>query len=170
MKKTISVAFALCLFAGISPPSGAGSGSDSSPGAAPRLTGKMPQTVLLGSIANLYEPVKFNHAGHVTMASGCGDCHHQHGTEQTLACRECHTLDPSSFRKTVAAGGFKACKDCHPASVRPGAPDRPGLKAAYHRACFKCHRGEVGTVGTDPKGCTEMCHAPAARAKSEQGR
>jgi hypothetical protein len=34
----------------------------------------------------------------------------------------------------------------------------PGLKIALHRTCFQCHKG-MGDIGTDPKGCTQICHA-----------
>jgi hypothetical protein len=130
--------------------------------------GNVPKVLTLGRLSNVYEPVAFNHSGHVSMAGGCADCHHQHGTMQVQACSECHRLDPSVFKKSVNAAALKPCRDCHAASARPGDISRPGLKAAYHQACFKCHRGEVGSVGQDPKGCTEMCHASRAQAKLEE--
>jgi hypothetical protein len=48
------------------------------------------------------------------------------------------------------------CKNCHGAFDRDNA-GMPGLKEAYHRKCFSCHRGMAG-IGTDPKGCARMCH------------
>jgi hypothetical protein len=132
----------------------------------PTAGGGVPKAIILGSLASVYEPVPFNHAGHVSMASGCSDCHHQHGSVQVQTCPDCHRIDPSAFKKNVAAG--KPCKDCHAASPKPGDLGKPGLIAAYHQACFKCHRGEVGSVGKDPKGCTEMCHVP--RGAREPGR
>ena len=116
-----------------------------------------PETVTLGSIASQYGPVVFDHAGHVEMAGGCGDCHHQHGADRTLRCKECHPLDDAAFRRATRTERFRSCRECHPASLSPSDLSRPALKAAYHRACFRCHR-EVGGIGEDPKGCTEMCH------------
>jgi hypothetical protein len=129
--------------------------------------GGVPTVLELGKLSDVYEPVRFNHAGHVSTAGGCADCHHQHGSTQVQACRDCHKIDLSAFRKNVNAGGLKPCRECHAASAKPGDIGRPSLKAAYHQACFKCHRGDVGSVGKDPKGCTEMCHAPKAQAKAK---
>jgi hypothetical protein len=130
--------------------------------------GKLPGVLTLGRLSGVYDPVEFDHSGHVSMAAGCADCHHQHGAMQVQSCSECHRIDPSVFKKSVNAAALKPCRDCHSASPRPGETGRPGLKAAYHQACFKCHRGEVGSVGRDPKGCTEMCHVPRAKAKLEE--
>ncbi len=44
--------------------------------------------------------------------------------------------------------------------------DMPGLKTAYHKQCFSCHRG-MGNIGTDPKGCAEICHAKRAEKVSK---
>jgi hypothetical protein len=53
-----------------------------------------------------------------------------------------------------------ACKSCHTTADRDNAR-MPGLKTAYHKQCFTCHRG-MGAIGTDPKGCAELCHAKSA--------
>ncbi len=110
----------------------------------------------LDSISDKYEPVKFNHSKHISIAGDCGICHHQHGNNSTLPCKDCHSVAPSTFRNSVV-NGFMACKNCHSA-FNPDMPGMPGLKVAYHRTCFQCHR-DMGNVGKDPKGCTEMCHA-----------
>jgi hypothetical protein len=131
--------------------------------------GNVPKVLLLGSLSQVYEPVRFNHSGHVSTAGGCADCHHQHGSADVRSCKECHRIDPSVFQKNVNAGMLKPCRECHTASAKPGSGiGRPTLKVAYHQACFKCHRGDVGTVGQDPKGCTEMCHAPIAQARLQE--
>ena len=156
MKKAALIAVVLSCWIGVSAAGDAPAG------------GIVPKALLLGSLSRDYEPVKFDHSGHVSMAGGCADCHHQHGSIQVQACSECHRIDPSVFKKSVDAGRIRPCKDCHAASARPGEIGKPGLKAAYHQACFKCHRGEVGSVGKDPKGCTEMCHVPKAQAKPEE--
>ncbi|HEU5360738.1 MAG TPA: cytochrome c3 family protein [Candidatus Deferrimicrobiaceae bacterium] len=118
---------------------------------------KGPKIVTLGKVASQYGPVVFDHAGHVEMAGGCSDCHHQHGGSRAVSCKECHPLDDAAFRRATRTERFRSCGECHPASLSPSDLSRPALKAAYHRACFRCHR-EVGGIGEDPKGCTEMCH------------
>lgn len=158
MKKATIIVVACVLLLGVS----AGAGSEAG--------GNVPKVLTLGSLSKIYEPVQFNHSEHVSSAGGCADCHHQHGPVQVQACSECHRIDPSVFKKNVNAAALKPCRDCHPASARPGDVGRPGLKAAYHQACFKCHRGEVGSVGKDPKGCIEMCHVPKAQAKLEKNK
>ncbi|MBK5094201.1 MAG: cytochrome c3 family protein [Deltaproteobacteria bacterium] len=165
MRKGIPLAIAFFVWVCVASifPAGAETGEADSPG--PTLTGGMPETVTLGSLADRYEPVDFDHSGHVDMASGCGDCHHQHGTDQLLGCRECHSLDSSAFRRSVKVEMFRACRECHAGPSPKPDPARTGLAAAYHRACFRCHR-EVGSVGEDPKGCTEMCHARKETAKT----
>jgi len=162
MKNGIPLACAFFVLAVILPgfPTEAGPRGD-----AGRENGAMPKTVTLGTLADRYEPVRFDHAAHVDMASGCGDCHHQHGPDRTLGCRECHSIDPSVFRKSVNAATFRPCRECHAGPAPRPEPARTGLAAAYHRACFRCHR-EVGGVGEDPKSCTEMCHAKTEGRKS----
>jgi len=156
VKKATTIVVALALWIGVS------AGAESTAG------GGVPKVLILGSLSKVYEPVQFNHSGHVSTAGGCADCHHQHGSEQVQTCSECHRIDPSVFKKSLDVSKLKPCKDCHPAYARPGDIGRPGLMAAYHQACFKCHRGEVGSVGKDPKGCTEICHAPRAQTKLEE--
>lgn len=158
MRKGIPLAIGflvwICVAANL--PAWGGPGG-AAPKAQPAAEG-MPDTVVLDRLADRYEAVEFDHSAHVDMASGCGDCHHQHGADQLLGCRKCHSLDPSAFRKSVNVETFRSCKECHPGPTPKPDPARTGLAAAYHRACFRCHR-EVGSVGEDPKGCTEMCHA-----------
>ncbi len=153
--EALVLALLLGVSAWIAPPRAVGAGQ---PPAGP---GK----AVLGELSREYEPVKFDHAAHVGQASGCGDCHHQHGTEKGLSCKECHGLDDAAFRKAVGTSKFKSCKGCHAPARTAEVAAKPDLKSAYHRACFKCHRGDVGTVGTDPKGCVEMCHAKKDQTK-----
>lgn len=127
--------------------------------------GTLPKVLTLGSLAKLYEPVRFDHAGHVEMVGGCADCHHQHRSMQIQACSECHRFDPADFKKNAMADRLLPCRDCHTPSERPGAGGLPPLKEAYHRACMKCHWGEVGSAGKNLASCTEMCHVPKGGAK-----
>ena len=112
-------------------------------------------TIKLDSLVNMYKPVIFNHEKHTAIANDCGVCHHQHGKNSSLPCHECHSIKASSF-KTSAHVGFMACKNCH-GEYDPSTPQIPGLKVAYHRQCFQCHRG-MADVGISPKGCTTLCH------------
>ena len=82
--------------------------------------GNVPKVLLLGSLSQVYEPVRFNHSGHVSTAGGCADCHHQHGSADVRSCKECHRIDPSVFQKNVNAGMLKPCRECHTASAKPG--------------------------------------------------
>lgn len=156
MRKKLSLAFALgalvCFAFARLDVAGAEGTAPASPASA---TG--PKTVTLGKVASQYGAVVFDHAGHVEMAGGCGDCHHQHAADRSVSCRECHPLDAAAFRRATRTERFRPCSECHPASLSPSDLSRPALKAAYHRACFQCHKG-TGGIGEDPKGCTEMCH------------
>lgn len=152
MKKAPVIVVAIALWIGISSASDTTTGKD------------LPKEVTLGSLSNVYEPVQFNHSGHVSTAGGCVDCHHQHGKVDVQSCSECHRFDPSAFKKNVIAGKVKACRTCHLASDQPG---RVGLKTAYHKACFKCHKADVGSGVKNLEGCTEMCHVLNAKKKQK---
>lgn len=142
MKKFVSLFFlaVLCIFFATSLYAG-----NSAPG-----------IVQMDSLSDKYGPVRFDHSKHAAMANNCGSCHHQHGNNGTLPCKDCHAVTPAVFKNSVTQS-FMACKNCHSTFERD-APNMPGLKTAYHRTCFQCHRG-MGNVGVDPKGCAEMCHA-----------
>lgn len=119
-----------------------------------------PDTVELDALAQLFEPVNFNHKMHVEVADNdCAKCHHHTtGTPVTNPlCIKCHA---NSGEADVVA-----CRDCH-AAKRFEADylnrleadntiyhvDKVGLKAAYHIRCMGCHK-EMGA----PLGCQD-CH------------
>ncbi len=117
-----------------------------------------PETLTIDSLANLYEPVEFNHLMHVDYAS-CAECHH-HTTGVKVAdpnCIKCHANTPE--------GDDVTCSGCHEVdrfSMKYLAEldnpvlyhiDKPGLKGAYHLNCIGCHQTIDG-----PTGCTD-CHA-----------
>lgn len=156
MKKAtiILVAIALCI--------GVSASSETT------AVGNLPKDVVLGSLSKIYEPVRFNHSEHVSSAGGCADCHHQHGTMPVNSCSECHPIDPAVFKKNLNVGKLKPCGECHPASERPGSVARRGLKDAYHQACFKCHKSDVGSGVKNLAGCTEMCHVLKAQEKRDE--
>lgn len=153
MKNATITVVAIALFIGVSAASGT------------TAEGDLPKVLVLGSLSKVYEPVRFNHSEHVSMAGGCADCHHQHSSMQIQTCSECHRIDPSAFKKNVIAGKLKPCGECHAPSDRPG---RIGLKTAFHQACFKCHKGDVGGGVKNLAGCTEMCHVAKAPEKREE--
>ncbi|MEW6720560.1 MAG: cytochrome c3 family protein [Thermodesulfobacteriota bacterium] len=130
--------------------------------------GKLPKVIVLGAMSKTYEPVRFDHEKHVSLADGCGGCHHQHRSMQVHACKDCHRYDPASFRKNVLADRLLPCRDCHPRAENPGISGMLGLRSAYHNACNKCHWGEVGSKNLG--GCTEVCHLAKAPAKQESGK
>lgn len=116
-----------------------------------------PEEVALDALADLYEPVIFDHGLHVEVAEDCSVCHHHTtGTEPVNSyCLKCHAGSEE--------GAVVACQDCHrgPGWQNPTEQqlefafhdDQPNLKGAYHLSCLGCHR-EVG----GPVGC-EDCHA-----------
>ncbi len=115
-----------------------------------------PGVRILDSLKDTYTPVKFDHPKHVMIAGSCAACHHEHSMGDGLPCKQCHALSPETFKKS-AAHSFMPCKNCHSTFDRDN-PGMPSLKTAYHRQCFKCHRG-MGNIGVSPKGCAEICHA-----------
>lgn len=125
---------------------------------------RLPGVRVLGSITDKFDPVTFDHSKHVAIAGNCAACHH-HGNGNTASCKECHGLTPSAFKNSVIHS-FMPCSNCHGATDREN-PAMPGLKVAYHQKCFECHRG-MGSIGLDPKGCAELCHAKKAQ-KADRG-
>ncbi|HHK60201.1 MAG TPA: class III cytochrome C [Desulfobacterales bacterium] len=124
-----------------------------------------PEEVTLDQMADLYEPVEFDHAAHIELTEeNCAVCHH-HTTGETpvqARCLHCHA--------TPQPAESVACADCHPQNryaasylrAMAAAPyryhtDIVGLKGAYHRLCLACHQEEGA-----PTGCQE-CHARTER-------
>jgi NAD-dependent SIR2 family protein deacetylase len=106
-------------------------------------------------LVKTYTGVTFNHEDHVSLAGNCSVCHHEHGNPETMTCGGCHSVGSEYFKKSVQRN-FSACNACH-GSFDLSTPEMPTLKVAYHRACFRCHRG-IASLGTDPKCCTNLCH------------
>jgi hypothetical protein len=79
-----------------------------------------PDVVLIGELANLYDPVPFSHGLHAQMSDmigGCENCHHYSEPGGRIPpCRECHDPDKTEVDLKM-----------------------PSLKGAYHRQCMNCH-------------------------------
>lgn len=116
--------------------------------------------VTIDSLQNLYSPVVFEHAKHITREKDCAVCHHhtngapaaeercirchRGGHEvKSMGCKSCHEKEPFSVEAVNAK--FKNNLIFH--------QDKPGLKAAYHLGCVDCHKKKGGPVS-----CPD-CHA-----------
>lgn len=121
-----------------------------------------PDTVLLDSIAQYYEPVEFDHAMHVGLidSNECAICHHHTLGTPVIdpLCLRCHGASKES--------DSVACRDCHPAKrfsatylasleedVNLFHVEKPGLQGAIHQCCMGCHEKNDA-----PTGCQD-CHA-----------
>jgi len=126
------------------------------------LAAEGPETIILDSLAQYYEPVEFNHALHLEFAeNACSRCHHHTiGTPSTTRgnCGMCH--------KHESAAGIVACRDCHLAAPYSAGNlkinaetgetyhrEKPSLKGAYHQLCVSCHEEMDGPASCDG------CHA-----------
>lgn len=115
----------------------------------PNNTG--PSTVMLGELANLYEPVPFDHKTHAEMAEmweGCITCHHRPPTTQPIGQPVINPHDQADSDK------IPACKSCHAIAPEQVDMHMPSLKGAYHRQCLNCHR-----EWANENSCT-ACHRP----------
>jgi hypothetical protein len=119
-----------------------------------------PEMVEIDSLAQLYEPVIFDHAMHVDVTEGsCATCHH-HTTGDTVEdinCVKCHA--DSGPADEVSCQGCHAAKRFDADYLKKMAEDytlyhtdKVGLKAAYHLRCMGCHE-EMGAGN----GCQD-CH------------
>ena len=123
--------------------------------------GDGPDEVEIDSLAQLYDPVFFDHLMHEEVSEGnCSACHHhtlgtgnddencmrchaESGGTDEISCQECHSskrFDAESLNKINADSKLHH-------------RDRLGLKAAYHMRCMSCHE-EMGVAN----GCQD-CHA-----------
>ena len=118
--------------------------------------GEIPGKVRIGELSNKYEPVELDHLKHVNkLMEGMKDSRladYFHSPAGTM-CQGCHHNTPAS--KTPPN-----CISCHALPHGQTAFDakeenRPGLLAAQHNQCMRCHTGmAVKPIAT---ACTE-CH------------
>ena len=124
---------------------------------------EIPDTIILGSLADLYGKVNFDHARHVMLLKDCAECHHH--TTGTLT----HNADCVRCHRNSGATAVVACRGCHKAQPFTAAglrqegrmgiyhDDILGLKGAYHQNCMGCHSRMGG-----PTGCQD-CHGRTAK-------
>lgn len=116
----------------------------------------IPETVVIGTIADEYEPSEFPHRK-IVKAIFDGVSNNKlatrfHLKEGTL-CQGCHHNSPASLTPPK-------CGSCHDKPFDQARGDRPGLKAAFHLQCMGCHdRMQITKpANTDCAGC----HKPRA--------
>jgi len=118
--------------------------------------GDIPEKVVIGELSDKYEPVQMDHLKHVNkLLEGSKDsslANYFHSPPGTL-CQGCHHNSPAS--KTPPN-----CGNCHAqahgqTAFDATAENRPGLLAAQHNQCMRCHN-EMG-VKPVATACTE-CH------------
>lgn len=96
-----------------------------------------PRIVTLKELANLYDPVPFDHQSHAAMSqmwNGCSTCHHRPPSATTMPA---HSLEHPTQQQAALV---PACKSCHPANMEEANIHMPNLRGAYHRQCLNCHR------------------------------
>lgn len=106
---------------------------------------------------NDYEPARFSHKSHAVLVDGdCTACHHRVQRPKVKGDRIGIKVDKSRLAQLKPT----SCVACHQHAGESDAPNRPGLKAAYHRQCVGCH--EKGGSRDAPTACTGACHARRA--------
>lgn len=95
-----------------------------------------PDSLRLDDLVELYEPVRFDHRAHASMAEMGNDC------------ATCHHYSPP--------GTIPPCKECHSLLAESGDLRKPNLKGAYHRQCLACH------VEWSHETQCDACHAARA--------
>ena len=87
---------------------------------AQEATVDIPESISLGLLRAIFQPVTFPHKDHAHMSemgTGCVTCHHYAADEIYDPCADCHTNDPGDLDSGI-----------------------PSLNAAFHRKCLSCHR------------------------------
>ena len=117
-----------------------------------------PLKVVIGGLADKYQPNLFTHRRHVAslMEAIKDDKLAQafHSKPESL-CAACHHRSPMSTTPP-------RCGSCHTKDIDPANPQRPTLKAAYHLQCMGCHEGMK--VERPRKTDCATCHKPARQS------
>lgn len=124
------------------------------------MAADMPEQVSLDTMVELFDAVEFDHDMHTELGEDCSVCHHHttgtgttddrciscHANSDelaTVACINCHVIDPFSSEQLS-----QKSQEIYQFHI-----DKPGLKAAYHWNCIGCHEEMDGPIGC------EDCHA-----------
>ncbi len=117
----------------------------------------IPETVTMKALVDQYEPAKMPHRKIVkTLFAGMEEnrlARYFHDTPGTL-CQGCHHNTPPD--KTPPR-----CANCHGKAFDARRPEMPGLMAAYHGQCMRCHQ-RMGIEKPAAVNCTG-CHKERAR-------
>ncbi|WP_169309216.1 cytochrome c3 family protein [Desulforhopalus sp. IMCC35007] len=122
-----------------------------------------PAEVTMDQLAELYEPVLFDHAMH-TEIYDCSRCHHSSDLDgQPGECAPCHS-GRASREKNKCSGCHRPDNYDNPSETNINAINRyhidtPGLKASWHLLCRNCHLQDSG-----PTGCRD-CHEYSQKGK-----
>lgn len=116
-----------------------------------------PEEMTIKLLADLYEPVDFNHQMHAENYE-CSRCHHDSDADNQIGtCNTCHSGRPLGKQKT--------CSACHSTDIYEPPEssavhrkqqyhiDTLALKGAWHQLCRNCHLEDGG-----PTECQD-CHA-----------
>lgn len=113
---------------------------------------KIPEKVVIGHIADQYQPTEFPH-GRIVKAiqqrvekSGMAKAFHKN--DMTL-CAGCHHNTPATDKP-------QKCDSCHGRTDGIKEDGRPGLKGAYHGQCIGCHQ-EMNIDAVQATDCN-ACH------------
>ena len=123
--------------------------------AAIQATDLGPDQVLLGQLADQYEPVPFDHKTHAKMAQmwdGCVTCHHR--PPQAGSAPGTAALAGAPLPDQDTATSIPACRSCHAVDQATADIRLPALKGAYHRQCLNCHKEWMHV------NACEVCHRP----------
>lgn len=104
--------------------------------ALPLADDRIPETVTIDGMVDLYGPAAFPHRRIVKRLTAQADASRiaSHFHDGGLAlCQGCHHNTPASERPP-------GCAACHGAAFSAATDDRPGLKGAYHGQCITCHQ------------------------------
>jgi hypothetical protein len=109
----------------------------------------IPETIMIKSLSDKYEPVEFPHGQIVNKIAGnIKDnklASYFHVDKGTL-CQGCHHNSPATKKPT-------SCNSCHGKPFNEKNMNKPGLMGAYHIQCMECH----SNMNIEQVGCTD-CH------------
>ena len=117
-----------------------------------------PYKVVIGALADKYEPSNFTHRRHLTSLmerikdDKLAQAFHN---KPEILCATCHHRSPLSLTPPK-------CGSCHTKEIDKANPGRPNLMAAYHLQCMGCHKG-MDVARPRDTDCT-TCHKAAPKS------